>query len=166
MSEIITDQERLSRAVGSLRNMIRDKKPLNKLLLGENETSDEEARQAIISAVLDWNSTPPLIAPVTLKNHPNKYLLLQCAALQCLTSSGIWHSREHMPSSDGGTSADDHAKAGEYTGWIDRYTAAYEKQKSDLKTAINIAAALNGMSVSSEYAWLGAAENALYGYSW
>lgn len=161
MSEILSDEERLNRAVGSLRNMIRDKKQLNKLLLGQEETNDEEMRQCIISALMDWNMTPPPIGPFTLKNHPNKYLLLTKAALEALTQAGIWHSREHMPSSDGGTSADDHAKAAEYSAWIDRMSADYERKKSDLKTQINITAAINGgMGLSSEYAGI------LFGYSW
>ncbi len=71
-----------------------------------------------------------------------------------------------MPSSDGGTSGDDHAKASDYMGFVDRLAMNYEKQKVDLKVAINIAASLSGMGVSSEYAWLSPAENSLYGFSW
>jgi len=147
----INDEERLRRATRSLRNMLRDKKELNRLLTGQFETSDEELRQCLMQALMDWNSTPPPIGPVSLANHPNKYLLLMGAALQALTSAGIWHSREHMPSSDGGTSADDHAKATEYSGWIERFAAEYERKKSDLKTSINISMALGNMSIMSEY---------------
>jgi hypothetical protein len=158
----LTDQQRLERAVRSLRNYIRDKKELNSLLLGNFETSDEEARQAVISALIDWNSTPPLIQPVSLASHPNKQLLIQCAALECLQSSGIWHSREHMPSADGGTSGDDHAKASEYSGWIERLYSNYERKKSDLKLALNIQEALTGMALASEYA----GSLAIYGEFW
>jgi hypothetical protein len=151
MSLEITDEERMARAVRSLRNMIRDKKELNRLLVGRVESTDEELRQCIIQALMDWNMTPPPIGMVTLKNHPNKLLLLMGAAVQALISAGIWHSREHMPSQDGGTSADDHAKAAEYSGWIERYAADYERKKGDLKMSFNVNAALGNMSISSEY---------------
>lgn len=151
MSLEITDEERMARAVRSLRNMIRDKKELNRLLAGKFESSDEELRQCLVQALMDWNMTPPPIGFVTLKNHPNKFLLLMGAAIQALTSAGIWHSREHMPSQDGGTSADDHAKAAEYNSWIERYAADYERKKGDLKMSFNVNAALGNMSISSEY---------------
>jgi hypothetical protein len=131
----ISDEERWTRAVRSLRTYIRDKRELNRLLLGNFESNDPELRQALVQALMDWNMTPPHIGAVGLGNHPNKFLLIQGAAIQALSSAGIWHSREHMPSSDGGTSADDHAKAGEYGAWIERFTQEYERKKSDLKTA-------------------------------
>ncbi len=159
----INDEERMNRAVRSLRNMIRDKKELNRLLVGQYESTDDEMRMAMLHALMDWNTTPPPLRFVTLKNHPNKALLLQAAAIQVLTSAGIWHSREHMPSSDGGTSADDHAKAQEYSGWIERYVADYERKKGDMKVSMNISAALGNQSISSEYAQ---SFYSLYGEMW
>ena len=154
MPEVISDDERLNRAVKSLRNMIRDKKELNRLLGSRFETGDDEMKQAVMAALLDWNQTPPLIGFVSLTNHPNKMLLIQCAAVMALRGAGIWHSREHMPSADGGTSADDHAKANEYSGWIEQLYNDYEKKKAELKLAMNIAAALGNQSLPSEYgAW-------------
>jgi hypothetical protein len=158
----MNDEQVLEKAVGSLRNMIRDKRQLNRLLMGQYESQDDELRQCIIMALIDWNSTPPLLAGVTLRSHPNKYLLLQKAAIEALTQAGVWHSREHMPSSDGGTSGDDHAKAGEYSGWIERWAADYERRKSDLKAALNISAALGNQSMPSEY---GLIQN-YYGVLW
>ena len=153
MSIEISDEERFRRAVLTLRHVIRDKPELNRLLLGNVESTDAELRVALGMALIDWNQTPPILGQVDLSNHPNKFLLLQCAAIQALISSGIWHSREHMPSSDGGTSGDDHAKAAEYGAWIERYQADYERKKADFKTAENISRALNGMGVRSEYSW-------------
>jgi hypothetical protein len=162
MAVELTDLQRLERAVRSLRNMIRDKKELNTLLLGRFESSDEECRQAIIAALIDWNATPPVLQPVSLGSHPNKPLLLKKAALELLAEAGLWHSREHMPSADGGTSGDDHAKAGEYSGWIQRYETDYERKKSDQKAAQNIQEALGNMSLASEYA----GGLAVYGEMW
>lgn len=151
MPEVLTDEERLNRAVLSLRTFIRDKKELNSLLGNRFENSDDELKQAIMQALMDFNMTPPMIGRFTLATHPNKYLLIQCAAMQAMMSSGIWHSREHMPSADGGTSADDHAKSAEYSSWMQQFYADYERKKSDLKTALNIEIAMNNMSLSSEY---------------
>jgi hypothetical protein len=158
----INDEERLRRAVRSLRNMIRDKRVLNQLLLGNYETSDEEMKQAIVISLIDWNSTPPIISMKSLADHPRKDLLLKGAAIECMTGAGIWHSREHMPSADGGTSADDHAKAGEYSGWIQRFYEDYEKKKSDYKTAENIREAYGQMGLPSEYS----GTLTLYGELW
>lgn len=161
MSEAVNDKERMEKAVKSLRNLIRDKPTLNRLLQGVAESQDEELRQSIVEALMDWNTTPPIIGRSTLANHPNKMLLIQGAAVRALTSAGIWHSREHMPSSDGGTSADDHAKAAEYSGWIERLSQEYERKKSDFKTQMNISMALTGMGVPSEYA-----QTEVYGEFW
>lgn len=161
MSEAINDQERMDRAVKSVRNFIRDKKGLNRVMQGLEETTDGEMRQCIVEALMDWNTSPPVIGRATLANHPNKGLLVLRVAISALTSAGIWHSREHMPSSDGGTSGDDHAKAAEYSAWIERLTQEYERKKSDFKTSQNIANALGHMGSSSEYAM-----NEVYGEFW
>jgi hypothetical protein len=161
----LSDDERLKRAIQALRTMIRDKKQLNRLLLGHFETDDAELEQCLMSAVMDWNMTPPFLAGVTLATHPNKYLLLQCAALEALRQAGIWHSREHMPSADGGTSGDDHAKAGEYSAWIDRFAQEYERKKLDQKMAQNIAEALGTGGVPSEYGTYGW-NTRMSGYNW
>jgi len=151
MPEQLTDDERLNRAVKSVRNYLRDKVELNRLLGGQFESNDEEIKQALMHALMDWNTSPPFLTPVSLSTHPAKNLLVQAAAVHAIQSSALWHSREHMPSSDGGTSADDHAKASEYGAWLDRLTTEYERKKGDIKVAQNITAALVGMGVPSEY---------------
>lgn len=151
MPDVISDEERLNRAVKSVRNFIRDKRELNRVLGGEFESSDDEIKQAIMQALLDWNMSPPPIPHVTLATHPAKHLLVLGAAIYALQGAAIWHSREHMPSTDGGTSADDHAKASEYGAWLEKLSREYESKKSDIKTALNISMALNGMSTPSEY---------------
>lgn len=149
----LSDMDRLARAVQSLRNFIRDKKELNRLLQGQFESTDEECRQAIIEAVMDWSMSPPMIGAVTLGTHPNKFLLIRKAAINLITGAGIYHTREHLPSSDGGTSSDDHVfQASTYPTWLQTMVDEYEKKKSDLKTAMNIMAAMGNLPVPSEYA--------------
>lgn len=149
----MTELERLGRAVADLRTMLRDKKEMNRLLLNNYESSDDELKQAIISALMDWNMSPPILAAVSLRDHPNKMLLLEGAVVRAIRSAGLWHSREHMPSSDGGTSGDDHAKFSEYQGWIDRFEAAYEKKKYEFKEQLNIALAFSDIGLPSEYSY-------------
>lgn len=161
----MSDQDRVARAIESLRMFLRDKPALNKLLLGQAESSDAELTQCLGIAITDWNRTPPPLAAVTLKTHPNKFLLLEKAAIEAIKQAMLWHAREHMPGSDGGTSGDDHAKAAEYSGIIERLEAEYERKKIDEKVSLNIRAAYGHMSVSSEYGCLGTGVP-LYGLSW
>jgi hypothetical protein len=136
-------------AVRRTRLYIRDTKELNKLLGGKYESDDQSVRQAIMDALWDWNISNPPIASVLLQTHPAPHLLIRKAAIELLKSAGIWHSREHLPSQDGGTSADDHAKIGEYSQWLQYLDADYERKKTDLKVSINIQDSYGG--VGSEY---------------
>lgn len=149
----LSQEERLRRAVTCLRYFIRDRRELNRLLLGQFESSDEECRMAIALAIDDWNNTPPPIGRVTLATHPAKYLLILQAAIIALRGALIWHAREHMPSQDGGTSADDHDKVASYDAILARLQDDYEKKKTDLKVAQNIAAALTQQGAPSEYSY-------------
>ena len=145
MSESTT----IAKAAECLRRFIKDKLEYNKLLGGTYETRPEELEQCIWMALDDWNLTPPPIDFVTLESHPAKGLLIYGAAIRALQSAGIWHSRERMPSSDGGTSGDDHAKFGEYSQWIDKLYQDYERKKLEIKKAINISMCYGGFN--SEY---------------
>ena len=142
--------EPIEKAQEYLRMYLKDTPQYNKLLGGKYENEPAFLRHCILYALNDWNSTPPPIASVGLTNHPSKYLLIEGAALIALRSAGIWHSRERMPSSDGGTSADDHAKYSEYQGWIQQQYADYERKKLDIKKSINMANAFGDFA--SEYA--------------
>jgi hypothetical protein len=139
----------IERAVDVLRTYIKDIPEMNKLLGNKYENDPKTLELCIWMALDDWNVTPPPLPPVKLENHPAKSLLIQYAALLCLRSAGIWHSRERMPSSDGGTSADDHAKFAEYQGWIGNMFNEYQANKNNVKKSINLQNAFGGFS--SEY---------------
>lgn len=149
----LTEQERYTRAVECVRLYIRDKKELNRLLLGAFENGDTEIRMALSMAIDDWNMTPPNLGKVDIRTHPAKVLLLLCAVYHVVRGAMMWHAREHLPGSDGGTSADDHAKFAEYNAFLEPLKAEYEQKKGDKKAADNISAALNEMGVSSEYSY-------------
>lgn len=150
----MTEQERYNRAIQCVRLYIRDKKEINRLLLGNFESTDLDIRMALTMAIDDWNTTPPNLGRVTIKNHPAKTLMLLFTVYHVVRGAIMWHAREHMPSSDGGTSADDHAKFAEYTAWNEALKSDYEQKKGDFKAAQNISAALQEMGVSSEYSWM------------
>lgn len=139
--------------IGRVRQNIRDTKELNKLLGNKFESDDPVIRQAILDAISDWNISSPPLAPIDLRTHPAKMLLIMKASINLLKSAGIWHSREHMPSQDGGTSADDHAKFGEYTQWIVMLEAEYERKKTEVKVNMNVAACFGGLASEYSYGW-------------
>ena len=143
------DPNILEAAVKRVRQYIRDDIHFNKLLGGKYESDTPAVQQAILDALWDWNVSDPPLTGVTLKTHPAKHLLVRKAAIELLKSAGIWHSREHLPSSDGGTSADDHAKLAEYSQWISTIEQEYENKKTQLKKQINVANAFGGLH--SEY---------------
>lgn len=136
--------ETIKRAAEVLRVYLKDTPETNKLLGGKYENDPMALQQCIWMALDDWNTTPPFINPTSLAAHPAKSLLIKGAAIEALRSAGIWHSREHMPSSDGGTSADDHDKAGAYGGWIGNLQQEYQVGKLNVKKAINMASAFGG----------------------
>ena len=153
----LSEKERWRRAVGCVRRKLRDYPGANRLLGGVAESKEEEIVQALSEALLDWNTAPPPLGQVDLRTHPAKHLLILKASALLLEAAGIWHSRERMPSSDGGTSADDHDKAAEYSAWIAGMTNEYERKRDDFKVQQNINQSLGSMGVRSEYGFF-------YGY--
>lgn len=139
----------IERASDALRTYLKDIPEMNKLLGNKYENDPKALEQFIWMALDDWNITPPPLEPVKLETHPAKSLLLQYAAILALRSAGFWHSRERMPSSDGGTSADDHAKFGEYQGWIGNLFNQYQTDKNNIKKSLNLKNAFGGFA--SEY---------------
>jgi hypothetical protein len=139
--------------ISRVRIYIRDSKELNKLLGNKFESDDTAVRQSIIDAINDWNISQPPLTPIDLRSHPAKLLLVRKACIELMKSAMIWHSREHMPSQDGGTSADDHAKFSEYSQWIGMIESDYETKKSALKVSQNLAQCFGGLASEYSYGW-------------
>jgi len=138
----------MDKAVGRLRKFLRDIDELNKLLEGK-ESTDSQLRMAIEDALDDWNTTPPLLTPVTLENHPAPRLLLRGAAIEVLMSAGIFYSRNRLNYSDGGITVAVFDRAQDYQAWANRFAQEYEAKKASTKKAINIAQGWGG--IPSEY---------------
>ena len=134
-----------------VRAKMRDYPELNRLIEG-HETSDREIAFAIVEAIDDFNTTPPLISPSTLENFPSMSLLIRGTIINILESIGLLQTRNHMQYSDGqGVSVSVSDKGPQLANWINMFARTYEQKKFRLKQAINLGSALNGSGVSSEY---------------
>ena len=145
----MSEQTTIQKACECLRRFLKDKPEYNKLLGNKYELTPDELEQCIYMSLEDWNITPPFLDPVSLSSHPAKGLLIYGSAIRALQSASIWHTRERMPSSDGGTSADDHSQMQGYQQIIQNLYNDYERKKSDIKKAINLSMCYGGFN--SEY---------------
>lgn len=134
-----------------VRAKMRDYPELNRLIEG-HETSDREIAFAIMEAIDDFNTTPPLITPYKLENFPSMSLLIRGSIIAVIESIGLLQTRNQMQYSDGqGVSVSVSDKGPMLMSWINLFAQSYEQKKFRLKQAINLGTALNGKGVSSEY---------------
>lgn len=138
--------------VSEVRAYIRDWKELNRIITGE-ESSDRMIAYAILLALDEYNTTPPLLSPVSIANFPSRVILLQLTLIHLLTSVGILKSRNRLSYSDGGWSVDTESQADEYPKWIQLLRSQVDARLVAVKISRNIEAAW-GLGVPSEYAWL------------
>lgn len=142
---------KLLNVIAAVRAKMRDYAQLNRLVAGQ-ETSDRQIAFAIMEAIDDFNTTPPLIGSFTLDTFPSTSLLINGAVIFTLESVGLLQTRNQMNYSDGqGVQVGVNDKAPMLMQWIGRFQQQYENKKMRLKQAINLNHALNGGGVSSEY---------------
>lgn len=140
-----------------VREFMRDHPELNRLTQGV-EHSPRLIMWAIADAIDDWNTTPPLIGPVSILNFPSRHLLLRGTVINLLESLGLLQTRNHLTFSDGGIQVGVSDKTPLIQSWIQMFRNAYEVKKNKLKVAINIEQGWGG-GVHSEYLWT----NGFYG---
>tara|TARA_B100000131_G_scaffold166520_1_gene160974 strand:- start:228 stop:761 length:534 start_codon:yes stop_codon:yes gene_type:complete len=144
--------KKLVNIIALIRAKLRDFPELNRLIEG-HETSDREIAFAIMEAIDDFNTTPPLIGSYSLENFPSTSLLIRGAIINVLESVGLLQTRNQMNYSDGqGVQVGVSDKTPMLMNWINLYTNQYEQKKFRLKQALNLGGALNGTAVPSEYA--------------
>lgn len=143
--------------ISTVRLYLRDYPELNRLIHGQ-ENSNRMIAWAILDAIDDWNSTPPLIPAVDLMNFPSKSLLLRGTVVNLLQSVGLLQTRNHLTFSDGGIQVGVSDKTPLLQSWIQLLGNQYEEKKQRLKVAINIELGW-GAGVHSEYLWT----NGFYG---
>ena len=138
--------------VALIRSKMRDFPELNRLVAGQ-ETSDGELFSALMETLEDYNLSPPLIANVTLTEHPSPSLLVNGSIVRVLESIALLQNRNHMVYSDGqGVQVSVSDKAPQLMQFQNLFNARYERQRDKLKLALNLSGALNRSGVSSEYA--------------
>jgi len=144
----------VDRFVNTVRMYMRDYPELNRLISG-TEHSNRQIAWAILDALDDWNSTPPLISRVGLSTHPSSRLLLRATAIALLESVGILQTRNNLTFSDGGIQVGTSDKTPFIMNWLQLLKQDYEDKKLKMKIAINIEQGWDG-GVSSEFAYLSA----------
>ena len=146
----------LEQFVGIVRAYMRDYPELNRLIKGE-EHSDRLVAWAVIDAIDDYNTTPPMTR-YGLMNFPSRHLLLRGTVISLLESVGLLMTRNHLTFSDGGIQVGVSDKTPLIQSWIQMFTNKYEQKKKELKIAINIENGWGG-GLHSEYLWT----NGFYG---
>jgi hypothetical protein len=146
----------LTNWIQTVREFMRDHANLNRLIQGE-EHSDRLIAWAIMDAIDDFNSTPP-ITFYGLTNFPSRYLLLRGTVIGLLESIGLLMTRNQLSFSDGGIQVGISDKTPLIQSWIQLFTNKYEEKKKQLKIAINIESGWGG-GIHSEYLWT----NGFYG---
>jgi hypothetical protein len=153
---VVTSDIALEQFVGLVRAYMRDYAELNRLITGQ-EHSDRLIAWAVIDAMDDFNSTPPM-TNYQLSSFPSKHILLRGTVISLLESIGLLMSRNHITYSDGGLQVGVSDKTPLIQSWIQLLTNKYEEKKQKLKIALNIEGGWGG-GLHSEYLWT----NGFYG---
>lgn len=150
--ESAAQSRRMEKAKKYLRLFLADTPELNRLTRDE-ESSNELLELAIILTVDDWNSTTPMLSPVTIENYPSLFLLLHGATIQVLKTQGLYQARNELQYSTGGSSFTRHNKTQIYQAWLVNFSNEYEMKKRNYKISQNIDRGWGG--VNSEYDRIG-----------
>lgn len=146
----------LRQFVSVVRMFLRDYPELNRLIKGE-ENSNRIIAWAILDALDDFNTTPPMTS-FQLSNFPSVSLLTRGTVISVLESLGQLMTRNQLTFSDGGIQVGISDKTPLLMQWISLFTNKYEEKKKQLKIALNIEGGWGG-GIQSEYLWM----NGFYG---
>ncbi len=145
---------KFSKLVNMVRAHVRDFTELNRLTAGV-ESSDRQIALAIMEAIDDFNTTPPLIGNCGIADFPSISLLIRGATIFLLEGIGLLQTRNNLSYYDGtGVQVNVSDKSPMLLQWIGLYTNQYEARKRRLKQALNMQRAFNGSGLASEYAYL------------
>lgn len=139
-----------------LREMLRDKPELNRLIRGE-ESSDRLLYMAANLAVVRYLGTPPISEGLTLADlmrMNQQDVLLDLAILQILKSVMLLQARNQINYSSGGTTVGINDKALLLLKLFQTLESTTSQELKTRKTALNIISILGETGVHSEYAVL------------
>lgn len=146
--------------IQNVRLFMRDFAQLNLMHSGE-ETSDRILAWATMDFVSNFNGTPPF-SSFTLDDMLTYNLhsfAVRGTVITVLQSLMILYARNHVPFSDGGLSVNFNDKAPLIQSMLALFQAAYEQDKRQIKTAINVMGIMDiePSGVHSDYAVLSSA---------
>ena len=147
-------QEQYGRLEKRMRILLADFPELNELT-GEETFSSDRIEIAVEDALDDWNSSPPLLSPVSFHNHPMPTLLYRRIMIELLRHEHLVMTRNGVEFSDGGASISDATKANAILQLISTINNEYQQQKTSKKVAINIVGGWGGVHSEYSYAGLG-----------
>ena len=145
--------------IEAVRNFMRDFAELNLLIQGE-ESSDRMITWATQDFLSDFNGTPPFtgygLNELAVRNL--QHLCVRGTVITLLQSVMLLQIRNHLPFSDGGMSVEINGKAPMIQATLQLLQSAYEQNKRQVKTALNIEQLLDSgpSGVHSDYYGLSA----------
>lgn len=147
-------EEAFNAHVQSVRLYMRDFSELNLLVRGE-ESSDRMIAWATVDFLSDFNGTPPF-SSFSLNDMLAlnlQHLAVRGTVITLLQSLMIFYARNHLPFSDGGLSVNIYDKAPIIQSMLSLFQSAYEQNKRQVKTAINVNSILDSgpSGVHSDY---------------
>ncbi len=140
--------------IESVRLFTRDFAELNLLIAGE-ESSDRMIVWATQDFLSDFNGTPPFTgySLAELASRNLQHLAVRGTIITLLQSVMILQARNNLPFSDGGLSVSINDKAPLIQSMLHLFQSAFEQNKRQVKTALNVEQLLDGgpSSVHSDY---------------
>lgn len=125
------------------RKFMNDFPHLNELR-GVAECDEPDLRLYAVMALDDYNSSPPLITPVSFENHPSVQLLMLGTICYAFLSKGILQLRNNLQYNDGGIVVNIWDKGPAYAGNAASFGQMWEMKKLNLKRSINL---MNGFGI-------------------
>lgn len=126
----------MTRLIQRFRNRILDLDPLENVLKGALEFSDEQIAGFIIEALYDINEAEPRRAQYRFDQFPKTSLLLDGAMVFMLRARGLLHLRNQVSYSDAGFSVNLDDKSGYYAQWLSTTAASYYADRKEFKRSL------------------------------
>lgn len=115
------------------RNRILDQTPLQNILKGDLEFTDDQIEGFIIEALYQINEAPPRRRKFRIENFPVTGLLLDGAVVFMLKARGLLHLRNQISYSDAGTSVNVDDKSGYYAQWANAFEMKFLEDLKQFK---------------------------------
>ena len=126
--------------VQQVRFFMRDFSMLNLLIKGE-ESSDRMIAWATMDFLSNFNGTPPFSSFTLddmIQGYNLSYFAIRGTTISLLQSVMLLYARNHLPFSDGGLSVNINDKTPLIQSMLQLFQSAYEQEKRQIKTAINV----------------------------